>query len=324
MSKLTCEEAKKLNIVKILASMNIHPVRKSKSDYWYLSPIHQESEASFKVSDVLNLWYDHSIGKGGNLIDLLMFIYNCNVSEVLERLSNQRLEIRILPKTKEVESNNLIIKQIQEISNIGLINYIKFRAVDLKIVKRFAKEVDYLVNNRVYKAIGIPTIEIDGYELATPMGEKSFKNSTSPKNISYFKLNKPEIAVFEGMFDWWSLWVHNYILAEKCDFIILNSLSFKNNAVDLLINYDKIHFFLDNDTNNAGQAATGFYLGMNLNKALDHSNEYKKSKDLNDHIRGIFKDNSKNNDLQPPDQSISPKPKIPPIIKPKRGMSMGM
>lgn len=322
MSKLTCKEVKKLNIVKFLASKNIHPVRKSKSEYWYLSPIHQESEASFKVNDALNLWYDHSIGKGGNMLDFLMIIYNCSVSEVLERISNQRLEIPIAPIIKVVGSSNVKITKIKDISSIGIINYIKFRKVDLNIVKRFAKEVDYFANNRFYKAIGIPTIEIDGYELATPMGEKSFKNSTSPKNISHFQFKKPEVAVFEGMFDFFSIWTHNLDLAEKCDFIILNSLSLKEKAVDLLINYEKFHLFLDNDDNNSGQTATGFFLGMNLNKTLDHSNEYKNSKDLNDHIRGILKDNSKEKDLKIQQQPNLPK--IPPINKPRRDLGKGM
>jgi len=31
--------------------------------YWYLSPLREEKEASFKVNRKKNVWYDHGIGK---------------------------------------------------------------------------------------------------------------------------------------------------------------------------------------------------------------------------------------------------------------------
>ena len=87
MEKLTCADAKQLDLVDYLASLNHLPQKVRNQDYWYLSPLREEKTPSFKVNRALNVWYDHGTGKGGDLVDFGTYYYNCTVSELLHRLS---------------------------------------------------------------------------------------------------------------------------------------------------------------------------------------------------------------------------------------------
>jgi len=60
MKKLMSAEAKQIDMVDYLSALGHRPQKVRNSDYWYLSPL---------VNRSLNIWYDHGIGKGGNLID---------------------------------------------------------------------------------------------------------------------------------------------------------------------------------------------------------------------------------------------------------------
>ena len=80
-------EAKQIDLVDYLAALGHRPQKIRNKDYWYLSPLREEKTPSFKVNRSLNAWYDHSIGKGGNLIDFGILYFNCTVSDLLQHLS---------------------------------------------------------------------------------------------------------------------------------------------------------------------------------------------------------------------------------------------
>ncbi len=84
---MNCSEANQVDIVDYLNSIGYQPQKIRGHNYWYLSPIRNEKHASFKVDRNKNVWYDHGIGKGGNLINFVMEFYKSNVSEALQKLS---------------------------------------------------------------------------------------------------------------------------------------------------------------------------------------------------------------------------------------------
>src|SRR5438874_13426296 len=87
-SKLfTCDEARQINLVDYLFSLGFQPQKVKNNDYWYLSPLREEKEASFKVNRKLNLWYDHGLGKGGSIIDFGMLYYKCSIPAFIQKLS---------------------------------------------------------------------------------------------------------------------------------------------------------------------------------------------------------------------------------------------
>jgi DNA primase len=70
----SCTEARQMDIVSYLSTLGYEPAKIRNFDYWYLSPLRSEKTPSFKVNRKLNLWYDHGIGKGGNVIDFAILL----------------------------------------------------------------------------------------------------------------------------------------------------------------------------------------------------------------------------------------------------------
>lgn len=66
---MNCEQANQVDLVDYLHSLGYNPKTIKGEDHWYLSPLRQEKEASFKLNKNKNVWYDHGLGKGGNLVD---------------------------------------------------------------------------------------------------------------------------------------------------------------------------------------------------------------------------------------------------------------
>src|SRR5580765_8317906 len=82
------ENARQIDLVNYLESLDHHPQKVRGNDYWYLSPLRNEKTPSFKVNRKLNLWYDHGLGKGGNIIDFAVLYHNCTIGEFLQKVSS--------------------------------------------------------------------------------------------------------------------------------------------------------------------------------------------------------------------------------------------
>ena len=55
---MTIQEIKAISISSFLSSKGYEPVNKKGYKWWYLSPLHTEQTASFKVDLNKNVWYD--------------------------------------------------------------------------------------------------------------------------------------------------------------------------------------------------------------------------------------------------------------------------
>ena len=55
-------EYRNIQITDFLAEKNHLPVSKKGANWWYLSPLHNERTASFKVNIDKNVWYDFGLG----------------------------------------------------------------------------------------------------------------------------------------------------------------------------------------------------------------------------------------------------------------------
>lgn len=66
--KLSITEAKEMDMSQYLSSLGHEPSKIRNNDYWYRSPLRKENTPSFKINRKLNQWYDHGLGKGGNII----------------------------------------------------------------------------------------------------------------------------------------------------------------------------------------------------------------------------------------------------------------
>jgi hypothetical protein len=296
MKKLMTAEAKQINLVDYLAALGHYPKKIKNSDYWFLSPLREEKTPSFKVNRNMNAWYDHGIGKGGNLVDFGVLYFKCSVSNFLEHLSEyQNPSISLfhhpfpalnLPasapssadeKKEPLNEGKIIILEARPLSEISLLQYLEKRHIPLGIAEKFCKEVDFLLYGKTRTVIGFQN-NAGGYELRSA----DFKGSSSPKGVTFFEHNKEQVNVFEGFFNFLSHQaINKQDSAPLTNFLVLNSLSFFQNQRERMEQHGQIHLFLDRDS--AGIKFTQAALQWSK-KYIDQSHSYKKYKDLNEYL----------------------------------------
>lgn len=294
MKRLSCDDAKQIDLVDYLAALDHHPKKIRGNDYWYLSPLRNEKTASFKVDRKKNLWFDHGSGKGGDLIDFGTQYHNCQVTELLKKLSafnnNPRLSfhpgvasgiaatqtLHPAGEKKEITDSKIVVLATRPLENEALLSYLQKRCIPLEIANRYCREVDFLLYSKQYTAIGFEN-KSGGYELRT----ENFKGSSSPKDISLIDNKTENLAVFEGFFSFLSFaTINKNQLAPLTNCLILNSLSFFEKSRPLMESFSQVHLLLDRD--HAGTNCTKLALNWNRDKYIDRSDFYQGRKDLNE------------------------------------------
>lgn len=250
--KSTCQQVNKMDIVTYLSSLNITPTKIHGDDHWYISPLRKENTPSFKVNSKINAWYDHGMGKGGNLVDLGILLHNCSVLDFLERFANQNQTTNlsfhqqpIKPEKPVVpEEPKLKIKSISRISSFFLTDYITSRCIEFSTASKYLKQVNVELNGKEIQVLGLKN-NSGGFELR---GAKDFKSSVSPKDFTLIENGRPSLTVVEGMFDFLSLVDDKTgMVPEPTDWLVLNSLSFLERAMETMESYGMVYMFLDND-----------------------------------------------------------------------------
>ena len=299
-------QAKSILITDLLTNLSREPKTIKNNDYWYLSPLHSEKTPSFKVDIVKNVWYDHGDGVGGNIIDLVMNIYNLDFKSALQKLSSifnysdtaesssffhqqgishKINEIKAFAKsqTKDQGQSHFEFKKVKALENKALLEYIAKRGIKSDIAVQYLKEVYYSNSSqdetKNYFALGFEN-DAGNYELRNAY----FKGCIGSKDITTIKgTGNKELSIFEGFMDFLSALTHFKIDKFKSDVIILNSVANKAKISDLLYSdlYNKIYLFLDNDK--AGEETQREFYSMN-DKCVNCSNVYAGYKDFNEFL----------------------------------------
>jgi len=287
--KRSIAEAKEMDMVQYLSLLSYEPSKIRNNDYWYLSPLRQEKTPSFKVNRKLNRWYDHGLGKGGNIIDFGIQYYGCSVGEFLNKLDGGfsfQKPLKNIPKIENAPEPQLKILKDVELKSNALIRYLEQRRIPVEIATRYCREVHYELNAKSYYGIGFKN-DSGGFEIRNPY----FKASSSPKDITTVKNASDEVTVFEGFMDFLSFKsIRENDLNKTPDFVILNSLSLFEKARPFLESHKAINLYLDNDA--AGQKVAREALSSSK-KYNDHSKLYQNHKDLNDWLVHIGKQQKK-------------------------------
>jgi len=278
--RLSVSEAKEIDIVHFLADLGYEPSKIRNNDYWYFSPLRDEKTPSFKVNRKLNRWYDHGLGKGGNLVDFSILYHGCSVSEFLQNLSgNLFLQKPSLQQsiTRPEPENQIKILGDFILSSTALLRYLQQRRIPIDIADRYCREVRYELNGKVYYGIGFKN-DLGGFEIRNPY----FKASSSPKGITTIDNSAGEVIVFEGFTDFLSFKaIHQQDPEDRFDFVVLNSVSFFETARPFLENHNTIRLYLDRDP--TGQNCSRYALSLS-SKYKDESSLYQNHKDFNDWI----------------------------------------
>lgn len=273
-NKLTCERARAFPIEKALAKLGHFPTKESNKEAWFLSPFRSETQASFKVSKKLNRWYDHGIGKGGNVIDLICLVNNSSVKETLDWLQNGQISFSFQqPLFNEGKHDKIEVKLIKELGHFALGEYVMKRGISILNARKLCKEVHYKFKDKMYFALGLAN-NSGGWELRN----KYYKNSSSPKDVTHLQNGNSRLIVTEGMFDMLSLLERDKHLMETNDLLILNSLGFIEKTFEMLDTYESIALYLDNDR--AGISAVKLMMQQQT-KCTDRSTLYENFKDAN-------------------------------------------
>ena len=297
MEKLSCAQAKELDLVDYLATLGYEPAKVRNQDYWYRSPFRDEKTPSFKVNRDLKVWYDHGSGQGGDLVDFGTLYYKCTVGELLDRLSGHRPGISPsfqqpspsqplgAGEKKDSPDNKIVILDIRPLADRVLIEYLQKRGIPLDIAQRSCREVDFRLYGKQQTVIGFPN-RSGGYELRNG----HFKGSSAPKDISLIDNGTEQIAVFEGFFNYLSFQtINRNQQAPLTNCLVLNSLSFLEKSRPLMEQYTRVHLVLDLDT--AGRVSTQKALQWDRDKYIDRSDFYQGRKDLNEWL--IHRDHSR-------------------------------
>jgi len=142
------DEMKKIDMVEYLDKIGYQPQKIRNNDYyWYLSPLREEKEASFKVNRRLNLWFDHSIGKGGNFIDFALLYHQCNFNELLEKTESSLFFHPQIPKVQQPQTNTQSRQEALEpkikviaarpLTSPALCRYLQDRKIPVKIAEKY-------------------------------------------------------------------------------------------------------------------------------------------------------------------------------------------
>lgn len=276
--KMNCQNARNISVIKVLEKFGHFPKRESEKEAWFLSPFRSEIEASFKVSKILNAWYDHGEGIGGNVIDLIIKLKKCSTSEALKILSNNinPFSFHQQPQNILKQEKNYKIIEVKSLQHKALIDYLNSRKIDVSIAKKYCQEIYYELGSKKYFTIAFENDE-KGYEIRN----KYFKGNLLNKNIRTINNGAKSACVFEGFMDFLSFEVIFKSKGFEMDYIILNSISNVNSIIDRIKKYDKVFCFLDNDE--PGKKATSI-LSKNHKCCLDYSFIYNGFNDLNHYL----------------------------------------
>jgi len=277
---------KQIKLQDFLAAIGCKPVKQYGVNLMYLSPLRAEKHASFKVNTELNKWYDFGIGRGGNIIALAELFYNSSdVSYLIHQIERNAPSSMSgsLPTVKPITPQNSFEHlQVLPITHPALIKHLEERCIDVETARTVCKELHFDTRGKHYFGIGFPNIT-GGYEIRNPF----FKGCIAPKDISHFYAEEPKKVcfLFEGFMDFLSFMMlrrkENDGLKRQ-DYLVLNSVSNIQKALEPLSHYENVQCFLDTDE--AGRNAY-LQLSKELRKPItDASTLYNAYKDLNEYL----------------------------------------
>ena len=278
---MNCQEAKQISIFNWLKSAGFESTKIQNNSAWYISPVRNESTASFVVDLNKNTWRDFGSGKHGDIVDLVCLILNTTVLEALKILDryqeskpvNFSFQKQNIPKTPGIK-----ITKVGPIEHHVLIQYCEMRKIPIDLARIYLQEVHYLNGKNKYEFFALDfKNDKGGYALRSPY----FKAASSPNYYTTIPgIDHTVLSIFEGFFDFLSSFVlYDSFEIPGNDCIILNSTSFVNDTLELLKDYEVIFPYLDNDP--AGRQATDLYK-THHSSVNDQSYLYKTEKDFNE------------------------------------------
>ena len=250
---------------------------------------HQKT-GSTSIRDQANVWYDHAMGEGGDIIKAVQKFENKTFVEAIKRLSNN-IDIvadgyhAFFKKNGETEYNIEIKKVLDRVQHPALISYLQKRGLELKDVAGVAKEGHWSNGDSNFFAIGFPNAS-NGYAVRST----AYKGNLNGGGISTFTIgNNPQsIKLFEGSLDFAS---YRHLFPDES----YNAILLNGNLAKVLcekINTKSrekgipVHLYFDNGRDGVGGKHAAKKAIELIKSALDKSAFYadKGLNDINDYL----------------------------------------
>jgi hypothetical protein len=284
-----------VSLVSLLARLGFEPLRRSGKELHYLSMLRDsDTKPSFMVNDELGVWYDHGMGKGGNIVDFgLAFWKHLSFPEVLEKIvqvSNTEISLQNnavgnnARKRSPVKIPHYAIEEIKELGhNQAITGYLQSRGVWHGAQGRL-KEVYYYVEDQKkqrkhFFGAGWQN-EMGSWEIRNPY----FKGCLGHKAISFIPGDESKLSVFEGYLNYLSWLTENPFATDSI--LVLNTINLLEVAIRKADDFTDISLFFDLDKKGC-QAAIDFKSAVR--EAVDRSSAYAGFNDYNDKITSELK-----------------------------------
>lgn len=275
---MNCKKAKQIDLVSYLKKQGFKTGKSDTKDVWFYSPFKEEKTPSFKVNITKNVFFDHSSGIKGTIIDFVTNYHHCSIKDALVILSESSFSFHQQKEHVVIEPKaTYSIKKVTELTNQQLLDYLKNRKINLTFAKRFCFQVHYSFSkSKDLFGIGFMN-DIGGLEIRN----KFFKGCLGKKEITTIYNSSNVLSMFESWSDFLSYLTLKKEIPKE-NFIILNSTSMVKKTIELLNDCSEIKLFFDNDE--AGNMATNFIIESVNKEIIDNRIYYKKHNDLNDYL----------------------------------------
>lgn len=289
---MNCQQINNIPFRELLEKLGYNPVKKNNKEFWYLSPFREERTPSFKINISNNTFYDFGEGVGGTIVDFWCRYKNCNVKTAIKEISQlfsfpeQKHKTQFdltRNESKKLKESQIKVLDVKPITHTILIDYLNDRCLSERIYPYIEEVTFELKGNRNF-AIGFKN-DKGGYELRN----KLFKGCTSKAITTLIKENSKVLCVFEGWSDYLSYLertiaceyevVQDWYKSMNESFLILNSLSMKEQSITHLKQFEQVNLYLDND--DAGRNLSSEFSNL-FSNVKDCSEGYSQFKDYNE------------------------------------------
>lgn len=286
-----------VSMVDFLNRLGFSPHGKPAKETMYISMLRDsDTNASFAVNEKLGVWFDHGMGKGGNILDFAQLYWkNISFKEAIEKIegicnlkiSNVEIRSSQVQRPRISTAVKLPNYQILEIkpfgTSEGINTYLNSRGV-YDAASSTTKEIHYYVEDekklrKNYFAAGWQN-ELGGWEVRN----KYFKGCLGKKAITLIPGDPRQLAVFEGYFNYLSWKTENPSSTKSV--LVLNSLAMLEPGIQKAKQFSDIEVFMDHDP--AGHKAMSDWKKA-LPYSIDKSAIYQNHNDYNDKLQAELK-----------------------------------
>ena len=277
-------QAASLNLLEYAHQNGLKLAQRHSDEVYFYSPFRSETKASFCINVTKNKWFDHGLGQGGDLVELVRLMHG---------LPSRGAALGYLNRTQARRPRKLAIVRIPDkkplptikpLKNPILLAYARSRGISAAVIGQWCGEVYYRPAGRDKNVFALAFgndaggIEVRNAKFKGCLGSKAMTSLSVQANAMGV------VSVFEGVFDFLAWVEHQGHATLPHDVVVLNSTVAVDGCIDAVnsVGYTHVHLYLDNDA--TGQETTArIQQRVTGPVVVDHSVVYNRYKDYNEY-----------------------------------------